>query len=169
MYKLLTLCFLIVFGVILPEAANAAVNKVVMRIDGMYCPFCTAPSERRIKKAMGASSAKMYLERGTLEFTMGQQTPFKPEAGIKKLGESNYKFIGMTVNATGTLASDGSGLVLKVPENQIEFKIEESDEITYKAKKALDASSGKEVTVEGDYFQNPNNPQLPILKVYQAS
>ncbi|MCB1110762.1 MAG: hypothetical protein KDK64_07240 [Chlamydiia bacterium] len=169
MYKLLALCLLVVFGIVLPEKANAAVNEAVMEIDGLYCPFCAAPTERRVKKAMGASEATMYLQQGVIVFKFAPQTPFKPEAGIKKLGDSSYKYVGMTVNATGTLSSSGGSVVLKVPENDVTFKLEDSDEMTVKAKSVLDAASGREVTVEGKYFPNPNDPNLPILKVYKAS
>ncbi|WP_420421481.1 hypothetical protein [Simkania sp.] len=169
MYKLLALCFLVVFGFLLPEKACAAVNQVTMEIDGLYCPFCSAPTERRVKRAMGASDAKMYLERGVIVFTMQPQSPFKPEAAIKKLGDSSFKYVGMTVNATGKLSSVGGTSTLEVPENDIAFKIEDSDEITLKAKKVLEASSGREVTVEGQYYANPDDPQMPILKVFKAS
>lgn len=169
MLKWVTLSLFLAVGVLLPTQSFAAIDEVLLEMDGLYCPFCSAPTERRVRKAMDASSSKLWINDGIIVFTIAPQTPFCPEAGIKKLEQSSYNYVSMTVKATGKLSAASGGTVLEVPENDISFKLEDSDDITLKAKNFMDSATGKTVTIVGKYYPNPQNPKLPILKVEQAS
>jgi len=169
MLKRFILSLFLAVGVLLPAHSFAAIDEVLLEMDGLYCPFCSAPTERRVRKAMDASSSEQWLKDGIIRFEIAPNTPFRPEAGIKKLEESSYNYVSMTIKATGKLSVASGGTVLEVPENDISFKLEDSDDITLKAKNFMDSATGKTVTIVGKYYPNPQNPKLPILKVEQAS
>lgn len=151
-------------GLLLPTFTFAQVEELVVGVDGMYCPFCTQPTLKVVRKVDMVEDASMDMEAGTMTLHIKPDAPFKPESVVNALGKSSYVYRSMLVTATGTIGSSGAGKTLNVPENDVTFILQDSDEMTFAAKKALDAASGK-VQVTGYWEPSSAGPVLKIVNV----
>ena len=55
--------------------AKEATQKVIIKVEGLYCPFCSYGIEKQLKKIEGVKSVQINIKEGTAEIE------FKP--GVK--------------------------------------------------------------------------------------
>lgn len=158
---------LLLLGVSLPCLSFAQIQELIIRIDGLYCPLCTQPTLKAVRKVNGVESGSMDLEEGVFTIQLKDNAPFQPQKIIDVLGTSSYVYRNMLVVVEGTIGSQGGQKTLNVPENNVTFTLQDSDEMTVAAKKAFDSASGK-VLVKGYYTPSATNPILKVVSVTQS-
>jgi len=67
------LCFVLFMGA--EVSAEDATQKAIIKVEGLYCPFCSYGLEKQVKKIDGYKSVQINIKEGTAEIE------FKP--GIK--------------------------------------------------------------------------------------
>lgn len=58
--------------------AKDKTQKVVIKVEGLYCPFCSYGLEKQVKKIKGFKSVQINIKDGTAEIE------FKPDAKVSE-------------------------------------------------------------------------------------
>jgi copper chaperone CopZ len=59
-------------------SAKEATQKIIIKVAGLYCPFCSYGLEKQVKKLDGFKSVQINLKEGTAEIE------FTPDAKISE-------------------------------------------------------------------------------------
>jgi len=70
------LCFVLFAGA--EVSAEDATQKVIIKVEGLYCPFCSYGLEKQVKKIKGFKSVQINIKEGTAEIE------FKPGAKVSE-------------------------------------------------------------------------------------
>ncbi|MBL4665346.1 MAG: heavy-metal-associated domain-containing protein [Nitrospinaceae bacterium] len=70
------LCFVLFAGA--EVSAEDATQKVITKVEGLYCPFCSYGLETQVKKIKGFKSVQINIKEGTAEIE------FKPGAKVSE-------------------------------------------------------------------------------------
>jgi mercuric ion binding protein len=76
-------CFISLFVALVvsayPLTALAEVTVVIVRVDGLSCPFCAYGLEKKIKKMEGVEKMEIDLEGGKVEIRFGDREDVQVE------------------------------------------------------------------------------------------
>jgi copper chaperone CopZ len=67
-----------VFVPVTASIANEGGQKVLIKVAGLYCPFCSYGLEKQVKKIDGVKAIKINIKKGTAEIT------YKPGAKVSE-------------------------------------------------------------------------------------
>ena len=72
-YKVALICFALVLFSGVNISAKDKTQKIRIKVEGLYCPFCSYGLEKQVKKLQGFKSVQINLKEGTaeLEFMPG--------------------------------------------------------------------------------------------------
>ena len=76
--------------IVLVLSANAAEKKVLINIEGMTCPLCTAAVKKSLKKTDGVLKAKVFLNTHQAVVKI-DDTKVKYEDLLKAIKNAGYK------------------------------------------------------------------------------
>ncbi len=101
-------------GVALLLTASAAhAGDVVLRVDGLVCPFCAYGVEKKLLRVPAVSGMDILLEEGRIILRLREGERLDGEALHRAVDEAGFTLRKILVeNAEGTLSRNGAGDVL---------------------------------------------------------
>ncbi|RMG52270.1 MAG: copper chaperone [Acidobacteria bacterium] len=146
MMKKVTGALVLVFALV--SGAMAQINKVIIGVDGLACPFCAYGLQKQLKRVPGIKGVKIYVDRGRAELTVaeGESVDFSAiEDAVKKGG---YTPRDIWVEATGRVEQWNGRPALVIPENDVKFLLAENDHLR-KLNDALSSRKDRSVFIAG--------------------
>lgn len=95
--------------------ANAQVDQVTAKIDGLGCPFCANGLERAFKDMKQKDQFNVDLERGLMQFVMPASEKVSAKDITDRVDKAGYTTINVTINR-----HDGEEVVWNLKEEEKE-------------------------------------------------
>lgn len=95
--------------------ANAQVEEIVLKVDGMACPMCAYGLEVMLNNVEGSGSVKIVYEEGEALLVWNKGKPFDVSAIWKAVDEAGFTLRSIKGTFVGTVAKDGEWYLLVLP------------------------------------------------------
>ena len=117
-----------VFVLVSLSPANAQVEEIVLKVDGMACPMCAYGLEVMLKNMEGSASVKILYEEGEAVLVWIEGKPFDASAIWNAVDDAGFTLRSIKGTFVGTIEKDGDmrSLVFPSPLNQHFFLYEPS-------------------------------------------
>ena len=86
----------ILFGLASATLAGENEERVVIHVEGLYCPFCSYGLEKHIKKIKGFKSIKMNIKEGTAEINFKSGTRVSKAAILEAVENAGFDLEDIT-------------------------------------------------------------------------
>ena len=107
------------------------VDEVILRVDGLACPFCAYGIEKKLKKLEGARSLEIMINEGKIVMEWNSDSTLDLEAINKAVETAGFTLRGVRASVRGALMSDSGMFYLLTPNTpEQRFYLYESAEIT---------------------------------------
>lgn len=99
-----------------PVAAQAQVEQVTLRVDGLACPFCAYGLEKKVSKLEGyvADSYTVRINEGVVSFGWRSDTPLDLDAVERAVDKAGFTLRGVKGRFLGTLEKVKDEYVLRL-------------------------------------------------------
>jgi len=134
---------------------RAQVEKAVVRVDGMSCPFCAYGLEKKMKKIEGTEEVSININNGTAELLAGTKLKLDIDALRTAVKDAGFTPREITITVSGTLTAKSQGTFLDLPDDSMRFVLFGSDEFLAFAKSHSDTT--QKVRVVGNLAQIAND------------
>jgi copper chaperone CopZ len=74
--------------------AKEETQKVIIKVEGLYCPFCSYGLEKQVKKIKGFKSVQINLKEGTAEIEFKTKIP--EQAILTAVKDAGFDLDGVT-------------------------------------------------------------------------
>jgi len=119
---------------------RAQVEKVVVRVDGMSCPFCAYGLEKKMKKVKGAEEVVININDGSAELTGKTDQQLSLDALKPAVRDAGFTPREITITVSGRLTADSQGVFLNLPNDGMRFALFGSDDFQAFAKSHTDTT-----------------------------
>ncbi len=120
--------------------AQAQIEKVVVRVDGMSCPFCAYGLEKKMKKVKGAENVVININGGTAVLTGKSEPQLSIDALKPAVKDAGFTPREITITVSGTLTANSQGTFLNLPNDSMRFALSGSDDFLAFAKAHSDGA-----------------------------
>ncbi len=102
--------------ILLPVVAQAQVEQVSLRVDGLACPFCAYGLEKKVSKLEGyeADSYKVRINEGIVSFGWRNDKPLDLDALGRAVDKAGFTLRGVTGRVVGTLEREKDQYLLRL-------------------------------------------------------
>ena len=121
-----TIIATLVIGIMTVFSANAqkAMDKFMVQVDGLGCPFCAYGLEKKFKEFKGIKNVKIDIETGDFSFSYPAEKALTMDAVIQQVDKAGYTPITSKIErANGKIESSEDGKVALNPENLISKEV----------------------------------------------
>ena len=155
---------LLVLGFGWAGAAEAA--KVVLRVDGLACPFCAFGVEKKLLAVPSVEGIDVRMNEGKVILHLREGEPLDVSALNGAVEDAGFTLRRVLIeNAVGTLSRDGEGaLVLRCSEPTATFQLRLAGEDSRPA-----AEVGSTVTVSGTVEEYGTEPAALVVTSLRPS
>ncbi|MEL6917227.1 MAG: heavy-metal-associated domain-containing protein [Bacteroidota bacterium] len=107
----------LIIGILTMYVANAqkAMDKFMVQVDGLGCPFCAYGLEKKFKEFKGIKNVKIDIETGDFSFSYPAEKKLTMEAVTSQVEKAGYTPITSKIERSNgkieTSAKDASGLI----------------------------------------------------------
>jgi len=113
---------------------RAQVEKVVVRVDGMSCPFCAYGLEKKMKKVEGAEKVTININDGTAELIGKRDPQLNIDALKPAVKDAGFTPRDITITVSGMIAEEDEAFYLALDGATSRFALSGSDEFQAFAK-----------------------------------
>ena len=95
-------CFFFVFIILFAENVNAETamqQQVVIKVNGMFCPFCTAGIEKRLKALPETETVKSDLAAGEVIVTLKPGAKYEKENFEDAIKRAGFTHSGISLQS----------------------------------------------------------------------
>lgn len=109
--------FLLVAGFLLAASAGASaqVERIVLRVDGLACPFCAYGLEVMLKDVEGVLSMEILINDGEAILEWNEDKPIGIARIKKAVDDAGFTLRSISGSFVGTLTKDGGWYFLDLP------------------------------------------------------
>jgi copper chaperone CopZ len=121
-----TILVTLVIGIMTVFSGNAqkAMDKFMVQVDGLGCPFCAYGLEKKFKEFKGIKNVKIDIETGDFSFKYPAEKELTMNAVIQQVDKAGYTPITSKIErANGKIESSEDGKVTLNPEDLIEKEV----------------------------------------------
>lgn len=121
-----TISIMLVMGIMTVFSANAQkeMDKFMVQVDGLGCPFCAYGLEKKFKEFKGIKNVKIDIETGDFSFKYPAEKALTMNAVIKQVDKAGYTPISSKIErANGKIESSEDGKVALNPDNLISKEV----------------------------------------------
>lgn len=86
----------ILFGLASATLAGENEERMVIHVEGLYCPFCSYGLEKHIKKIKGFKSIKINIREGTAEINFESGAKVSKAAILEAVENAGFELDGVT-------------------------------------------------------------------------
>lgn len=108
--KITVLMFLVLFGFV--GAASAAVEKVMLRVDGLACPFCAYGLEKKVKKLPGYRALDIMINEGKVTVDWQKDKPLDIKRINEAVDKAGFTLRGVRGSFVGRLLKENENIFL---------------------------------------------------------
>ena len=83
------------FAPVTGTIADEADQKVLIKVAGLYCPFCSYGLEKQVKKLDGFKAVKINIKKGTAEITFKPGTKVSEKAILGAVEDAGFDLDGV--------------------------------------------------------------------------
>jgi len=104
----------LVLGVLLgaPAPARADIEEIVLRVDGLACPFCAYGLEKKLGRVSGVDQVDVQMDAGRVILTPSRGTVVSVDTVERAVSDAGFSLRSTELTATGRLGERGGALVL---------------------------------------------------------
>ena len=88
-----------------PAVARADVEEMVLRIDGLACPFCAFGIEKKLSRLEGVQHVDIQMDGGIVTLTLAPGTLVSAEKLQSAVSDAGFTLASLELTATGTLVT----------------------------------------------------------------
>lgn len=104
--------------------AQKQMDKFMVQVDGLGCPFCAYGLEKKFKEFRGIRNVKIDIETGDFSFTYPAEKALTMNAVIEQVDKAGYTPISSKIErANGKIENSEDGKVVLNPENLISKEV----------------------------------------------
>jgi copper chaperone CopZ len=121
-----TIIVTLVIGILAVFSANAqkGMDKFMVQVDGLGCPFCAYGLEKKFKEFKGIKNVKIDIETGDFSFSYPAEKALTMNAVISQVEKAGYTPITSKIErANGKTENSEDGHVALNPEDLIEKEV----------------------------------------------
>jgi copper chaperone CopZ len=121
-----TIIVTLVIGILTVFSANAqkGMDKFMVQVDGLGCPFCAYGLEKKFKEFKGIKNVKIDIETGDFSFSYPAEKALTMNAVISQVEKAGYTPITSKIErANGKTENSEDGRVALNPEDLIEKEV----------------------------------------------
>ena len=127
--------------------AHARVSSLVVKVNGMACPFCAFGVEKRMQHVSGVESVAVDIQAGTARATAGTDASIKYQDVPQAVKEAGFTSGDIRITAEGRMENaTGNGLILQMKDRFIPVTVGDDD---LKKQLTAVAGTGREVVLKG--------------------
>lgn len=124
MKKTIVLTLVIGLMTVFNGSAQKAMDKFMVQVDGLGCPFCAYGLEKKFKEFKGIKNVKIDIETGDFSFKYPAEKALTMNAVIQQVDKAGYTPISSKIErADGKIESSEDGKVALNPENLISKEV----------------------------------------------
>ncbi|WP_394974823.1 heavy-metal-associated domain-containing protein [uncultured Croceitalea sp.] len=124
MRKGIIIAFVIGMMAMFSTNAQKAMDKFMVQVDGLGCPFCAYGLEKKFKEFKGIKNVKIDIETGDFSFNYPAEKELSMEAVEKQVEKAGYTPITSKIErANGKIESSEDGKVALNPESLISKEV----------------------------------------------
>jgi len=98
-----------------PAVAQAQIERVILRVDGLACPFCAYGLEKKIKNLEGCDSLEIRINEGKAIMKWKRDKALDIDAIHDAVRRAGFTLRSIRGTFTGTVAREKEGYVLVLP------------------------------------------------------
>ena len=155
------------------QVAEAEIDRLTLRVDGLACPFCAYGLEKKLTKIGSISSYDVDFKEGKVFLGLKTDTQIELKSFYKAVREAGFTLKSISLRAKGKIGQSEQGLILLVKESKDTFLLFESKGISRKYHKGEISKplnnklekrliqlkdQGKEVLIEGVVHEHNGLP-----------
>ncbi len=139
---------------------QAEVKQIILRIDGLACPFCAFGLEKKLKKLEGYRSIKVFINEGKVNIGWKQDKPLKLPAIYAAVKAAGFTIRNIKGDFVGTIEKEDDKFYLTMKSTGQRFYLREASKplakderkpgkaLTKATKKRLKKLASKNKTVQ---------------------
>jgi len=112
--NLLITAFVVFVSALLANPLFAQIEKVILRVDGLACPFCTYGLEKKISKIEGVTKYEVSLPDAKAFIDLDPEAQVDLDKFRNAVKEAGFTLSGIFLRVKGTLTKTEVGYVLTV-------------------------------------------------------
>ncbi|MBT5472423.1 MAG: heavy-metal-associated domain-containing protein [Nitrospina sp.] len=89
------LCLLLIYFSGADVSAKDATQKVMIKVEGLYCPFCSYGLEKQVKKIEGFKSVQINIKEGTAEIEFKSGVEISEKAILTAVEDAGFDLDGV--------------------------------------------------------------------------
>ena len=86
------LILVLIFSSAIPLYAESSTQKILIKVEGLYCPFCAYGLEKQLKKLKGFKKVEVNLKHGTAELFVQPGVTVTDAAIQKAVEDAGFDF-----------------------------------------------------------------------------
>ena len=95
-FAVILISLALLFGFSSVSLAGENEERVVIHVEGLYCPFCSYGLEKHIKKIKGFKSIKINIREGTAEINFESGAKVSKAAILEAVENAGFELDGVT-------------------------------------------------------------------------
>jgi len=121
--KIITTVVIIMMALVSVNAQKA-MDKFMVQVDGLGCPFCAYGLEKKFKELRGIRNVKINIETGDFSFSYPAEKNLTMNGVFQQVNKAGYTPVSAKIErANGKIESSKDGKVMLNPENLISKKV----------------------------------------------
>ncbi len=93
--SLLLVLSLMFFTFLFPVGAEEQNQKAIIKVEGLYCPFCSYGLEKQVKKIKGFQSVQINIKEGTAEIEFKPGVKIQEKAILTAVEDAGFDLDGV--------------------------------------------------------------------------
>jgi len=139
--NLFIILFVLLFGNLLTNPLYAQIEQVILRVDGLACPFCAYGLEKKITQIEGTQSYDVDMKEGKVYVDLSEDAKVNIDAFRKAVKEAGFTLRTVFLKARGTVEKTETGFALVVGASHEKLLLFESEKMVKKYHQGDDPNS----------------------------
>ncbi len=105
-----------VFAVLLgtPATAHAHIEEIVLRVDGLACPFCAYGLEKKLQRVSGVDRVDVQMDAGRVVLEPSPGAIVSADDLERAVSDAGFSLRGTELTATGRMGERGGAMILRL-------------------------------------------------------
>ncbi len=96
-----------------PATARANIEEIVLRVDGLACPFCAYGLEKKLQRVSGVDRVDVQMDAGRVVLKPSPGAIVSADNLERAVSDAGFSLRGTELTATGRLEERGGAMVLR--------------------------------------------------------
>ena len=106
--------FVLAFLLGVPVTARANIEEIVLRVDGLACPFCAYGLEKKLQRVSGVDRVDVQMDAGRVVLEPSPGAIVSTDNLERAVSDAGFSLRGTDLTATGHLGERGGAMILRL-------------------------------------------------------